>query len=133
LSGCEELGKPSFITVKVRCDVIVRARNGSIQHNVPDAMVLIEIIKTGGKKVSEQVETDTYGQSKYIEEDFKLYRKQLITCKANLYLESLVENFSGYTFNSAEETILWNDIYGPNEFGNYVTKSISLYIVGFKN
>ena len=108
-SGCEELeelGKPDYITVTVKCSVRCMVAGEPAEG----AICIIEIIKSGGERVSDLTTIDYAGLSyPEIQGTFKVYNQQSIVCVANVILES-VNKWSNYTFNSQSITIPWNEI-----------------------
>lgn len=90
LSGCDELealNKPDYITVTIVCDTHVQAAYSDDNRDIMpviDAKVNVVIVKDGGERVEENVETDYKGDCDRVTATFKLYNKQSIDAFANL-------------------------------------------------
>ena len=142
LSGCEkieELNKPDYITVSVTCNVnavlFPHMESMDDPQMIPakDLKISVEIIKAGGERVSEVVSTDASGKTAQISALFKLYREQPISCIANVVYDSANADFPEYTFNGDSQTILWNEIYPTHDFGDQVSKTVTLNVYGMYN
>lgn len=131
-SGCgelDELSKPDYITVTVQCNADLRLAD-SPETYINNALIRIEIIKSGGEKVSDLV-TTSLSLTRSVVGTFQLYREQSITCIGTVIMES-VEEYSNYTFDSDTETILWSDVYPTWDFGDSTTVYRTLSIRGVK-
>lgn len=139
LGGCEELeelDKPDYINVFVTCDVnvVLFPLMGSMDdpQTLPAKYleINVEIVKAGGERVEQVVYSDITGKTGAVSASFKLYREQPITCIANVVGTSAETEYPEYTFNSDSKTIDWNDIYPANDFGDQVSRSITLNVYG---
>jgi len=139
LNGCDELedlNKPNYIDVIVYCNV--NALLFPKMESIDDPQTLpakflqlnVEIIKDGGERFQDMVNIFADGSSSSVYASFKLYRKQPITCIANVVMESAIKDYPDYTFNSDSKTITWNEIYPANDFGDTVRKYITLNVYG---
>lgn len=139
LSGCEELvdlNKPDYIDVFVTCDVHTVLFPPMESMDDPQTLpakylqVNVEIIKAGGERVDGVVYSDSSGKTGSVSASFKLYREQPITCVANVAIESANAEYPEYTFNSDSKTIPWSEMYPANDFGDHVSKKVTLYVYG---
>ena len=137
LSGCEEmeaLTKPDYITVTVVCYVSVKATYAEYDTMpVVSALVRVRIVKAGGERVEENVDSDPNGNCKSVTATFKLYKEQNIDCYANVDLLSTEDNYPGFYFNSDRYTIKWSDIYPAIDFGGSTQRVVRLTVIGFRN
>lgn len=136
LSGCdelEELGKEEYIIVTVNCDAQVFAKYANDPNSpqpIPGAFVDVSIVKAGGERIEKTVKTDSAGKGETVSRIFHLYKEQSIVCYANVMLATVQGNYPGFVFNSAIETIAWEDIYPLTDFGKSTTRTIPLSIIG---
>jgi hypothetical protein len=92
--------------------------------------IKVEIIKAGGERADGTVYSDINGKTGPVSASFKLYREQPITCIANVVGSSAESDYPDYTFNSDSKTITWDEIYPANDFGDQVSKTITLDVYG---
>ena len=139
LSGCDELedlNKPDYINVFVNCKVNVVLFPKMDSMDDPQTLpakflqLNVEIIKAGGERVDGTVSTDSNGETNIVSASFKLYREQPITCMANVAIENANFEYPDYTFNSDSKTIPWSEIYPAYNFGDTVTKTVTLNVYG---
>ena len=142
LSGCEELvelEKPDYISVSVTCEInavlfpAMDSMDDPQMFPAKDLKVAVEIIKAGGERVNKVVSTDASGKTASVSASFKLYREQPISCIANVVYDSANTDFPEYTFNGDSQTILWSDIYPSHDFGDQVSKTVTLNVYGMYN
>ena len=74
--------------------------------------------------------TDDYGKTSQVTASFKLYREQPITCIGNVVTNSADLDYPDYVFNSDSHTISWSEIYPANDFGDSVTRTVTLSLYG---
>jgi hypothetical protein len=133
-TGCEELeelGEPDYITTTVYCRVQTLYRYNDNLHEIPNAIVRVEIIKDGGERVSDLVTTGDWGMgTKVVQGTFNVYNEQQIQCIANVVLESVSDYTDDYTFYSSSVTIPHSEIKQAKTSENTASFEKELKIVG---
>ena len=132
-TGCEELVEPDYITTTVYCRVQTLYRYNDNLHEIPNAIVRVEIIKAGGEKVSDLVSTGEWGLgTKVVQGTFNVYNEQPIDCIANIVLESVSDYVDDYTFYSASVTIPHSEIKQAKTSENTASFERELKIIGIE-
>jgi len=82
-AGCSN-SKDNYVNVIVEARVHVTVSDNFYEAPWTDALLDVEIDKSGGERVSEQKTTDSQGDTSFIRGTFKVYREQSVSVCATV-------------------------------------------------